>query len=354
MDDHWSSKRKLGEGTYGQVWLAFHRQTGVARAIKVVRTDRGDCWERQVDYGVWHHPNLVRIYQVFRPYEFSYDHHCAMIMAVADTDLHSFIQTRSGGGRGLAATQALELSRQCTRGLTFLHDLHVLHRDLKPGNVLLWFGPSHVAGLALIHVWLADLGLARQCTEEAMTMHVQTPGYRAPELVFSELEDGSYTSAVDIWSLGCIFYEVVTGDRFGVGSDSMRSMRLVVDALGPPPKIPEWSTHPMFIACSSCDAGSSRRLLCLQKGPQWQVIRDCLCWVPGDRSSCSSLLRREWLSVDQTAATDLDSTSHSDAGSSLDAGGGAPISAFTCQTRAVCERTSTQRTRVQIEVATQI
>ena len=223
--------------------MHFIDKTGIARAIKVVRTDRDDCWERQLDYGVWHHPNLVRIHQVLRPFELSSDTHCAMAMAVADTDLHSFIQCRRGGGRGLAATQAAEISRQCTMGLGFLHGRDVLHRDLKPGNVLLYFGddcPSHVAGLASIHVWVADFGLARQCIDEAMTAHVQTAGYRAPELVFSSQEETSYTSAVDIWSLGCIFYEVVTGDRFGVGSDSTRSMQLVVEALGPPPIVPEW------------------------------------------------------------------------------------------------------------------
>ena len=246
----WRARMKLGEGAYGKVYLAHHKRPKEARAIKFVNAERGTDWEREKQFGNWDHPNIVRVYEVIAPRGETNpnDGRCVFVMAAADMDLRSFIFRRTAGA---PSGQAREISLQCTRGLSFLHDKGVLHRDLKPGNVLLYFGSdvlSRDAGQTTLHVWLADFGFAREQQGAAMTALVQTLGYRAPEILLAQehVDEGVYTAAIDVWSLGCIFYEVVTGDAFGAARSELESLQLFVSALGPCPCVTPWKSHQLF------------------------------------------------------------------------------------------------------------
>jgi len=107
---------------------------------------------------------------------------------------------------------------QLLRGLKYVHSANVLHRDLKPSNLLL---------NANCDLKIADFGLARITSEtDFMTEYVVTRWYRAPELL---LNCSEYTSAIDVWSVGCIFGEILTREPLFPGKDYVHQLRLITE-----------------------------------------------------------------------------------------------------------------------------
>lgn len=112
---------------------------------------------------------------------------------------------------------------QLLRGLKYVHSANVLHRDLKPSNLLL---------NANCDLKIGDFGLARTTSEtDFMTEYVVTRWYRAPELL---LNCSEYTSAIDVWSVGCIFCEIMTREPLFPGKDYVHQLRLITELIGSP------------------------------------------------------------------------------------------------------------------------
>lgn len=106
---------------------------------------------------------------------------------------------------------------QILRGLKYIHSANVIHRDLKPSNLLL---------NANCDLKICDFGLARPTSEnESMTEYVVTRWYRAPELLLNS----DYTAAIDIWSVGCIFLELMNRRPLFPGRDHVHQMRLLTE-----------------------------------------------------------------------------------------------------------------------------
>lgn len=110
--------------------------------------------------------------------------------------------------------------------MRFAHSYGVIHRDLKPANLLVTKNCDLV---------ISDFGLARQVPETAgpMTEHVVTRWYRAPELMLSA--DGHYTQSVDVWSVGCIFAELLGRVPLFAGKDFMETISMQINVLGSRP-----------------------------------------------------------------------------------------------------------------------
>ena len=107
---------------------------------------------------------------------------------------------------------------QILRGLKYIHSANVLHRDLKPSNLLL---------NANCDLKICDFGLARVTSEtDFMTEYVVTRWYRAPELL---LNSSDYTAAIDVWSVGCIFMELMNRKPLFPGKDQVHQMRLLIE-----------------------------------------------------------------------------------------------------------------------------
>ena len=148
------------------------------------------------------HPNIVRIYD----------------LGVSDDHAHIAMEYVSGGdlkqriARGIAPQEAVEYTRQIASALAELHKLGILHRDLKPGNIMVRSDDT----LALI-----DFGLAKRMRlEQEITGSGEifgTPYYMSPEQGHAEEVD----ERGDLYSLGIIFYEMLTGQKPFVGSDAM-------------------------------------------------------------------------------------------------------------------------------------
>ena len=138
-------------------------------------------------------------------------------------DLHQLIKMnhqRPAEKRIITSSHIPHFLYQLLRALKFIHSAKVLHRDLKPSNIFV-----DLDG----HVRIGDFGLARVPEEEAqtpMTAYVCTRWYRAPELMLCE---GAYSSAMDVWSVGCILGELLFGQPIFPGRHYLDQLRLIVD-----------------------------------------------------------------------------------------------------------------------------
>ena len=146
-----------------------------------------------------------------------------MVMDLMETDLHQIIHSR----QSLSEQHLQYFMYQILRGLKYIHSAGVIHRDLKPSNLL-------VNADCLLKI--GDFGMARSLGQLAdktgpMTQYVATRWYRAPELVFSMLD---YTTQVDLWSVGCIFAELIMRRQLFPGKDHVSQLKLIVSFLGTP------------------------------------------------------------------------------------------------------------------------
>ena len=104
------------------------------------------------------------------------------------------------------------------RALKYIHSANVLHRDLKPSNLLV---------NANCDLKICDFGLARTTSEnDFMTEYVVTRWYRAPELL---LNAADYTASIDIWSVGCIYMELLNRKPLLPGRDYVHQLRSIID-----------------------------------------------------------------------------------------------------------------------------
>lgn len=138
-----------------------------------------------------------------------------------ETDLHRIIYSK----QPLSIDHIQYFIYQILRGLKYIHSANVLHRDLKPSNLLL---------RSNCDLKICDFGLARGVEDEVnggLTEYVVTRWYRAPEIMLACQE---YSSAIDIWSVGCIFAELLSRSPLFPGEDYIAQLRLICEKLGRP------------------------------------------------------------------------------------------------------------------------
>ncbi|XP_049866627.1 serine/threonine-protein kinase fused [Pectinophora gossypiella] len=187
----------IGEGSFGRVFKAKHKETDAVVALKVIRKKgrsskdlknlRQECdIQRQLD-----HPNIIRMID-----SFDTDTELVVVTEYAEKELHSILAKEGC----LNEEQVRKITWDLVSALYYLHSHRVLHRDLKPQNVLLD---------SLGRAKLCDFGLARIMTNAThiLTSIKGTPLYMAPELI----DEKPYDHQADLWSLGCIVYELMAG-----------------------------------------------------------------------------------------------------------------------------------------------
>eukprot|EP00440_Ansanella_granifera_P055647 gb/GFBE01060315.1/.p1 GENE.gb/GFBE01060315.1/~~gb/GFBE01060315.1/.p1 ORF type:complete len:323 (+),score=71.63 gb/GFBE01060315.1/:1-969(+) len=213
---------KIGEGTYGTVYKASCRQTGERVAIKKIRIlyeDDGvpSTALREITLlKELNHTNVVQLKDVY-----SSRASLHLVFECLDMDLRVYLKRHGALQGSLLRSSAF----QCFRGIEFCHGRRVLHRDLKPQNVLI-----DVKSMRLV---LADFGLARAFNVplKVYTHEVVTLWYRAPEILLGQEKYGLST---DIWSLGCIAAEMATAQALFTGDSEIDTIFKIFRILGTP------------------------------------------------------------------------------------------------------------------------
>lgn len=218
---------KLGEGTFGIVYSGTSPRTKTEYAIKRNLVEDSTSFigvSREVDVlnKLRHHPHIVRLEQVafghpfqgacFSPLqgkdrESQRDDAIHFVFRKAHYDLHQFIYGALVINFGLIKRYMVNM----LLGIEYIHGQRILHRDLKPSNVLIFGEEKDVAGVGNV-AKICDFGLAKPYTYQgSQTPNTVTSWYRAPEIT---LGYPHYDYKVDVWSLGCIFYEMVAKRAF--------------------------------------------------------------------------------------------------------------------------------------------
>lgn len=217
--------RPIGRGAYGIVCAAVNSETREEVAIKKI----GNAFDNRIDakrtlreiklLRHMDHENVIAIKDIIRPPKRESFNDVYIVYALMDTDLHQIIRSN----QPLTDDHCQYFMYQLLRGLKYVHSANVLHRDLKPSNLLL---------NSNCDLKIGDFGLARTTSEtDFMTEYVVTRWYRAPELL---LNCSEYTAAIDVWSVGCIFGEIMTREPLFPGKDYVHQLRLITELLGSP------------------------------------------------------------------------------------------------------------------------
>eukprot|EP00762_Andalucia_godoyi_P005005 ANDGO_01468.mRNA.1 Cell division control protein 2 homolog len=214
---------KIGEGTYGVVYKAEDKDTGLIVALKKIRLENEDegvpsTAIREISLlKELNHPNVVRLLEVVHS-----DNKLQLVFEFLDQDLKHYMD------RADAASFTPMLIKsymfQILKGLSFCHSHRILHRDLKPQNMLI-----DRSGV----IKLADFGLARAFNVplRTYTHEVVTLWYRAPEVL---LGSKHYSTPVDMWSVGCIFAELVTRTPLFPGDSEIDELYRIFRIMGTP------------------------------------------------------------------------------------------------------------------------
>ncbi len=247
-------EQPIGEGSTGRVWQGIRRADGSPVAIKILHAEYAvdptmvERFRREsTALRELRHPHLVPVDDLV----VEEDTVAVVMELVNGDDLRRIIQRG-----GLDARRAVGLLAQVAHALAYVHGAGVLHRDVKPENILVTRRSGQPWAL------LSDFGLAwvagaRQLTRS--TQLIGTPAYLAPEL----LAGRPYGPAVDVYALGVTGYELLAGHRPFDGAHPLAVMRAHLD--DEPPRPP----------------AMARDL--------WRVLRSCLAKRPEDRPSAADL-----------------------------------------------------------------
>ncbi|KAL8209683.1 hypothetical protein R6Q57_006415 [Mikania cordata] len=220
----------IGKGSYGVVCSAVDTHTGEKVAIKKIT----DIFEHASDairilreiklLRLLRHPDIVEIKRIMLPPSRRAFKDIYVVFELMESDLHQVIKANDD----LTHEHHRFFLYQMLRALKYMHTASVFHRDLKPKNIL---------ANANCKLKICDFGLARVAFNDAPTAvlwtdYVATRWYRAPELCGSF--SSKYTPAIDIWSIGCIFAEVLTGKPLFPGKSVVHQLDLITDLLGTP------------------------------------------------------------------------------------------------------------------------
>eukprot|EP01089_Gocevia_fonbrunei_P021617 TRINITY_DN8463_c0_g1_i2.p1 TRINITY_DN8463_c0_g1~~TRINITY_DN8463_c0_g1_i2.p1 ORF type:complete len:314 (+),score=70.59 TRINITY_DN8463_c0_g1_i2:621-1562(+) len=278
---------KIGEGTYGEVYKARDKETNKIIALKKIRLldaeEEGvpSTTLREISLlkELSRHPNIVCLHDVIHKNFKLY-----LVFEFLDQDLSVYI---SSAKEPIPPELVKSYMYQLLSGIEFCHAHRVLHRDLKPQNLLIDRNGS---------LKIADFGLARAfgIPIRVYTHEVITQWYRPPEILLGQER---YSTPVDIWSIGCIFAEMANKAPLFPGDSEIDQLFRIYRTLGTPSEenwpgvtklpawgsnFPHWKAQDMTRVVPSLDAAGV------------DLFTQMLVYPPGQRISAKAALKHPY------------------------------------------------------------
>ncbi|XP_062148377.1 cyclin-dependent kinase E-1 [Alnus glutinosa] len=310
---------KIGEGTYGLVFLARIKSPttnrGKSIAIKKFKQSKdGDGVSPTAIREIMllreiSHENVVKLVNVHINHA---DMSLYLAFDYAEHDLYEIIRHhRDKVNHAIGPYTVKSLLWQLLNGLNYLHSNWIIHRDLKPSNILV-MGDGDEQGV----VKIADFGLARiyQAPLKPLSDNgvVVTIWYRAPELLLGAKH---YTSAVDMWAVGCIFAELLTLKPLFQGAEvkatpnpfQLDQLDKIFKVLGHPtpekwptlPNLPHWQQDVQHIQGHKYDNTGLNSVVHLStKSPAYDLLSKMLEYDPRKRITASQALEHEYFRIE--------------------------------------------------------
>ncbi|KAK9989577.1 hypothetical protein SO802_029816 [Lithocarpus litseifolius] len=285
--EQYEKVEKIGEGTYGVVYKARDRTTNETIALKKIRLEQEDegvpsTAIREISLlKEMQHGNIVRLQDVVHSEKRLY-----LVFEYLDLDLKKYMDSSPEFATDLR--QIKMFLYQILRGIAYCHSHRVLHRDLKPQNLLIDRRTNALK--------LADFGLARAfgIPVRTFTHEVVTLWYRAPEIL---LGSRHYSTPVDVWSVGCIFAEMVNQRALFPGDSEIDELFKIFRVLGTPndntwpgvtslpdykSTFPKWPPKDLATVVPSLDSAGV------------DLLSKMLCFDPSRRVTARSALEHEY------------------------------------------------------------
>lgn len=223
VPERYQNLSPVGSGAYGSVCSAFDRKTGLRVAVKKLSRPFQSIIHAKRTYRELRllkhmkHENVIGLLDVFTPAKSLEEFNDVYLVThLMGADLNNIVKCQK-----LTDDHVQFLIYQILRGLKYIHSADIIHRDLKPSNLAV----NEDCELKIL-----DFGLARH-TDDEMTGYVATRWYRAPEIMLNWMH---YNQTVDIWSVGCIMAELLTGRTLFPGTDHIDQLKLILRLVGTP------------------------------------------------------------------------------------------------------------------------
>ncbi|XP_074659231.1 cyclin-dependent kinase-like 1 isoform X2 [Tubulanus polymorphus] len=274
---------KIGEGSYGVVFKCRNKDTGQLMAIKKFVEPEDDPLIKKIAMREIRmlkqlkHPNLVNLIEVFRRKK-----RLHLVFEYVD---HTVLNELDRCPRGVPEQTTKKIIWQTIQAVKFCHQHNCIHRDVKPENILITKNGT---------VKLCDFGFARLLTGpgDDYTDYVATRWYRSPELLVG---DTVYGPPVDIWAIGCVFAELLTGQALWPGRSDVDQLYLIRKTLGDliPRHMEIFSTNTFFhgLTIPEPDVMEPLSVKIPNIHPAaMDFLQGCFAMDPEKRLSCKELL----------------------------------------------------------------
>lgn len=279
----------LGEGQFATVYKARDRETGQIVAVKKIklgtRAEAKDGINRTALREIkllqeLAHPNIIGLFDVF-----GHRSNVSLVFDFMHTDLEAIIKDTS---IVLTPGHTKSYILQTLQGLEYMHNNWILHRDMKPNNLL-------IDNQGILK--LADFGLARffGSPTRIYTHQVVTRWYRAPELLFGAR---IYGTGIDIWAVGCILAELMLRAPFLPGDSDLDQLSKIFQTLGTPTE-KEWPgmmTLPDYVQFRSFPGMPLKHIFTAAGDDLLDVIGKMLAINPLSRCTCREALEMPYFS----------------------------------------------------------
>ncbi|XP_066376737.1 cyclin-dependent kinase B2-1-like [Miscanthus floridulus] len=292
--DLYEKLEKVGEGTYGKVYKAREKATGRIVALKKTRLPEDDegvpptaLREVSLLRMLSQDPHVVRLLDLKQGVNKEGQTILYLVFEYMDTDLKKFIRGFRANHEKIPAQTVKILMYQLCKGVAFVHGRGVLHRDLKPHNLLM--------DRKTMALKIADLGLSRAITVpmKKYTHEILTLWYRAPEVLLGATH---YSTPVDIWSVGCIFAELVTNQPLFPGDSELQQLLHIFKLLGTPNeqmwpgvgKLPNWHVYPQWKPTKLCT------LVPGLDSDGYDLLEKLMAYEPAKRISAKKALEHQY------------------------------------------------------------